>query len=179
MTSNIASQFITDLAEKGGEEWEIEAQLKDALKQHFRPEFLNRVDEVIVFHQLTKKDLRGIVDIQFQQLSSRLAERKITAELTEEGKKLLAELGWDPTFGARPLKRVIQQKLENPLATKLLDGEITEGEHITIDAVGKSFAFRATGPAKAKPRSDGRPAKRTTVPPNGGSGDVVEGEVVE
>jgi ATP-dependent Clp protease ATP-binding subunit ClpB len=178
MTSNIASQFISDVAEKGGEEWEIEAQLKDALKQHFRPEFLNRVDEVIVFHQLSKKDLAGIVDIQFQQLARRLAERKITAELTEEGKKLLAELGWDPTFGARPLKRVIQQKLENPLATKLLDGEITEGQHITIDAMGKSFSFRIEGGA-GKDKSKGKADKKATVPPNGNGGDVVEGEVVE
>ncbi len=178
MTSNIASQFISDVAEKGGEEWEIEAQLKDALKQHFRPEFLNRVDEIILFHQLSKKDLAGIVDIQFQQLARRLAERKITAELTEEGKKLLAELGWDPTFGARPLKRVIQQKLENPLATKLLDGEITEGQHITIDAMGKSFSFRIEGGA-GKDKSKGKADKKATVPPNGNGGDVVEGEVVE
>ena len=124
MTSNIASQFIQQLAERKAEQWEIEMQVAEALKQKFRPEFLNRIDESVVFHQLSKSDLAGIVDIQMGQLSRRLVDRRITMEVTDPAKSLLAELGWDPTFGARPLKRVIQQKLENPLASRLLAGDI-------------------------------------------------------
>jgi len=141
MTSNIASGFVQELTEKDAEQWEIEAQIKDALKQQFRPEFLNRIDEVIVFGSLTKEHLAAIVDIQMAELSKRLAERKLTAELTGQAKDLLAELGWDASFGARPLKRVIQQKIENELARKILAGEIAEGAHVVISAAGKAFTF--------------------------------------
>ena len=171
MTSNIASQYIQQLAEKNAEEWEIEAQLKEALKQHFRPEFLNRIDETIVFHNLTKKDLAGIVDIQLSHLAGRLAERKITLLLTDPARTLLAELGWDPSFGARPLKRVIQQKLENPLATRILAGDVREGDSVSVDASGRSFTFKSaptapeTKPSARKGRGKGK--------------EVVEGEIVE
>ncbi|MDY6913172.1 MAG: ATP-dependent chaperone ClpB [Planctomycetota bacterium] len=141
MTSNIASQYIQQLAERNAEDWEIEAQLTDSLKKQFRPEFLNRIDETVVFHSLTKEDLAAIVDIQVRELSDRLAERDITLELTAAAKDLLAEFGWDVTYGARPLKRVIQQKIENALAGKILNGEIDEGQAVTISAAGKSFTF--------------------------------------
>jgi len=160
MTSNIASQIVQQLAEKQAEEWEIEAQLKDALKQHFRPEFLNRIDETIIFHSLTKEHIAAIVDIQLGHLAERLTGRKIKLTLTGEARELLAELGWDPTFGARPLKRVIQQKVENSLAAKILAGEVNESDSVAVSASGKSFTFDVT-PAEAP------------------SGEVLEGEVVE
>ena len=141
MTSNVASQLVQDLAEKKAEEWEIEVQLMEALKASFRPEFINRIDETVVFHSLSKKDLAGIVDIQVGELAKRLADRKITLEVTEAAKNLVTELGYDPSFGARPLKRLVQQKLENVLAGKILAGEIADGQHVVIDAEGKSFTF--------------------------------------
>ncbi len=141
MTSNIASQHIQALSESQAQDWEIEAQIKDALKQVFRPEFLNRIDEIIVFHQLSREDLAAIVEIQVRELARRLAERHITLEVHEEARKLLAELGYDQAFGARPLKRVIQQKLENPLAQKMLSGQIAEGTKVEVHARGQSFDF--------------------------------------
>ena len=141
MTSNIGSQAIQELASRGSEDFEIEAQVRTQLKQHFRPELLNRIDETIIFHQLTREQLAGIVGIQLQLLTDRLAEREMTIHLTDEAMKLLAEEGYDPTFGARPLKRVIQQRIENPLASKLLAGDFAPGDHIKVDIEGKSFTF--------------------------------------
>jgi ATP-dependent Clp protease ATP-binding subunit ClpB len=143
MTSNIAGNLVQELSEKGGEDWEIEAQLKDVLKQTFRPEFLNRIDETIVFHNLSKENIAAIVDIQVAHLARRLAVRKITLELSDAARGLLAELGWDPSFGARPLKRVIQQKLENPLAGKILANEIHDGDTVAVGVKGKTFTFAA------------------------------------
>ena len=111
------------------------------MKQHFRPEFLNRIDETVVFHSLTKANLADIVDIQVSELSKRLAGRKISITVTDEAKGLVAELGYDPTFGARPLKRLIQQKLENGLAGRIIAGEVTDGDHVVINAKGKTFTF--------------------------------------
>ena len=144
MTSNIASQVIHGLAESKAEDWEIEAQLTEALKATFRPEFLNRIDETVVFASLTREDLVAIVDIQIAELSRRLAEREITLEVTDAARGLVAELGYDPSFGARPMKRLVRQKLENALAGKILAGEIVDGRHVVIGAEGKSFTFEAT-----------------------------------
>jgi ATP-dependent Clp protease ATP-binding subunit ClpB len=141
MTSNIASQQIQQLTEESGADWEIEAHVKDALKQLFKPEFLNRVDEIIVFHMLTKDDLRKIVDIQLEYLSERLNTRKIKLEFADSARKLICGEGYDPAFGARPLKRTIQQRLENPLAAQLLSGKFTEGDTIKIDADTHKFTF--------------------------------------
>jgi ATP-dependent Clp protease ATP-binding subunit ClpB len=142
MTSNIASQFMQDLSEHNAEQWEIEARLKDALKQTFRPEFLNRIDETVVFHSLNKEHLAAIAEILIGDLGKRLAERKISLEVTGAAKLLIGELGYDPTFGARPMKRLIQQELENPLATKILTGQVEAGQHIIVDAQAKGFVFR-------------------------------------
>jgi ATP-dependent Clp protease ATP-binding subunit ClpB len=142
LTSNIASGVIQELTEKKAEDWEVEARLKDALKQQFRPEFLNRIDETVVFHSLTKKDIGGIVAIQVALLAARLADRKIELTLTPAARDLVAELGYDPSFGARPLKRVIQQQIENALAHKILAGEIADGSKVAIDAAGKAFKFK-------------------------------------
>jgi len=141
MTSNIASQQIQQLTEESGADWEIEAHVKDALKQLFKPEFLNRVDEIIVFHMLTKGDLRKIVDIQLNYLRGRLGARKIGIEFTDSARKLIMDEGYDPVFGARPLKRTIQQRLENPLAGELLAGKFTDGDKIKINADAHKFTF--------------------------------------
>ena len=141
MTSNLASEVIQDMARNEAEDWEIEAQLAEALKLQFRPEFLNRIDETVVFHVLSREDLAGIVDIQVGELSNRLAGRKISIEVTGAAKGLIAELGYDPTFGARPLKRLIQQKIENALAERIITAEVTDGDHVVIDAEGKTFTF--------------------------------------
>lgn len=145
MTSNFAGSEILKLTEEKGADWEIEAHVKDTLKQFFRPEFLNRIDEIIVFHMLTKKDLAKIVDIQLNYLAQRLKDRKINVEFTDNARKLISEEGYDPSFGARPLKRAIQQRLENPLATELLAGKFNEGDTIKIDADSHKFIFKKAG----------------------------------
>jgi ATP-dependent Clp protease ATP-binding subunit ClpB len=135
MTSNVGSQRI--LQYQGSHIGEIYDRMKDAvldeLRKAFRPEFLNRVDEVIVFHTLTKDHLKEIVDIQLHRLRDRLAERNITLSLTDAAKGHIAEVGYDPAYGARPLKRVIQRELETALAKKLLGGEIRDGATVTVD----------------------------------------------
>jgi len=141
MTSNIASQQIQKLTEEAGADWEIEAHVKDALKQVFKPEFLNRVDEIIVFHMLTKDDLRKIVNIQLNYLAERLNGQKIKLEFTEEARKQIMDEGYDPVYGARPLKRTIQQRLENSLATELLAGKFAEGDTVKVDSTGHKFTF--------------------------------------
>ncbi|MFZ2145603.1 MAG: ATP-dependent chaperone ClpB [Sedimentisphaerales bacterium] len=141
MTSNIASYQIQRITEESGADWEIEAHVKDALKQLFKPEFLNRVDEIIVFHMLDKEHLRQIVDIQLNYLAERLNGRNIKLKFTDSARKQIMDEGYDPAFGARPLKRTIQQRLENPLAAELLAGKFTDGDKIKIDADSHKFMF--------------------------------------
>ncbi|MHC4482781.1 MAG: ATP-dependent chaperone ClpB [Planctomycetota bacterium] len=141
MTSNIASQQIQELTEEAGADWEIEAHVKEALKRHFKPEFLNRIDEIIVFRMLTKDDLRKIVEIQLNYLKERLDGRKIKLEFTDSARKQIMDEGYDPVFGARPLKRTIQQRLENPLAAELLADKFAEGDTVKIDADAHRFVF--------------------------------------
>jgi ATP-dependent Clp protease ATP-binding subunit ClpB len=111
------------------------------LRDRFRPEFLNRVDEVVVFEALTREQLADIVELQLARLRERLAERKLSLEVTEEAKELLAEEGWDPAYGARPLKRAIQRLVENPLALRLLEGDFAEGDVVRVDALDGELAF--------------------------------------
>ena len=141
MTSNIASQQIQQLTEESGADWEIEAHVKDALKLLFKPEFLNRIDEIIVFHMLDKQYLRQIVDIQLDYLAERLKDRHINLEFTDNASRQIMDEGYDPAFGARPLKRTIQQRLENPLAAELLAGKFSDGDNIKIDADAHRFTF--------------------------------------
>ena len=141
MTSNLASQQIQQLTEESGADWEIEAHVKDALKMLFKPEFLNRIDEIIVFHMLDKEHLRTIVDIQLDYLAERLKGRHISLEFTDNARRQIMDEGYDPAFGARPLKRTIQQRLENPLAAELLAGKFTDGDKIKIDANAHKFTF--------------------------------------
>jgi ATP-dependent Clp protease ATP-binding subunit ClpB len=141
MTSNFASQQILELSEEEGADWEIEAHVKEALKKHFKPEFLNRIDEIIIFHMLRREHLKQIVEIQLRYLAERLKSRHLEVEFTEAAKRLLMEEGYEPSFGARPLKRVIQQRLENPLAAELIAGKFAEGDKIRVDADGHHFRF--------------------------------------
>jgi len=141
MTSNLGSQWILELGEE--DRAEMERRVQEALREHFRPEFLNRVDEVIVFHSLTRADIRRIVDIQIASLRKLLAERELDLTLTDAARDALAEEGYDPHFGARPLKRTIQRRLQNPLAMKLLAGEFKPGETIEVDVKRGEIVFRA------------------------------------
>jgi len=139
MTSNIASALI--LGFKGQNYEKMKEEALDVLRQSFRPEFLNRVDEVVVFHPLTRDELRKIVDIQLIRLRQRLEERKIDLELTDRARDYLAEHGYDPSYGARPLKRIIQRELETALGRKLISGEIRDGSRVKVDAGNKGLEF--------------------------------------
>ncbi|HSB34344.1 MAG TPA: ATP-dependent chaperone ClpB, partial [Nitrospirota bacterium] len=140
MTSNIGSALIQDLR---SDEEELRRRVTEAMRQHFRPEFLNRVDDIIIFHPLDAEVLKQIVTIQVGLVQKRLAERKIEIGLTEGAKELLAEEGFDLVYGARPLKRVIQRDILNPLASKLLAGEVKEGSRVVVDRDDRRLVFRA------------------------------------
>ncbi|MES1248263.1 MAG: AAA family ATPase, partial [Actinomycetota bacterium] len=117
----------------------------EAMRDHFRPEFLNRVDEIVVFQPLSREQIGEIVDLQLERLRARLAERRITLELTDAAKEALADAGWDPAYGARPLKRAIQRLVENPLALRLLEGELGDGDTVRIDASEGELVFGRVG----------------------------------
>jgi ATP-dependent Clp protease ATP-binding subunit ClpB len=138
MTSNIGSQAIMELAGKFKEK-EIHARATEALRQHFLPEFLNRIDEIIVFHPLGREELHEIVDLQLARLKKQLTEAKYELEVTDSAKDLLTQEGYDPQYGARPLKRVIQQRLQNTLANEILSGAFPEGSTILVDAQNGDF----------------------------------------
>jgi len=142
MTSNIGSHFIAETVIKGEPMTEVvKRQVMDALRAHFRPEFINRVDDIIVFHALTREQMRTIIDIQLRGLVKRLEDRKIHVELTDRAKDLIIEEGYDPTYGARPLKRTIQRRVLDPLAMRVLQGEFREGSRVRIDAAGGDLQF--------------------------------------
>lgn len=140
MTSNIGSQAIQELSGQADEK-EIHNRVMEALQKHFLPEFLNRVDEVIVFHPLGRSEIREIVDLQLQRLNSQLEKNGFKLQVSEAAKQLLANEGYDPAYGARPLKRVIQQRLQNSLANELLAGIYSAGDTIEIDAAQDGFVF--------------------------------------
>lgn len=133
MTSNIGSQYILDVAGDDSRYGEMYNRVMEAMRAHFRPEFLNRVDEFIIFHSLRKDQLRQIVQLQVQRLQQRLSDRHITLSLTEKAIDFLAEVGYDPVYGARPLKRAIQKQLETPIAKAILRGEFFDGDTILVD----------------------------------------------
>ena len=149
MTSNIGGGIIQRMSEEGAIDVEIESRVREELKQHFRPEFLNRISEVVVFHRLTEEDLTRIVDIQVALLQKRLADRQIKLHLTDAAKRQLAHTGYDPVYGARPLKRLIQQEIENPLARRILAGDYVDGDQVEIDAAGDGFSFTRVDPVHA------------------------------
>jgi ATP-dependent Clp protease ATP-binding subunit ClpB len=113
----------------------------EAMRDVFRPEFLNRIDEIVEFEPLSKEQIGEIVELQLRRVEARLAERGLRLELTDAAKETLAEAGWDPTYGARPLKRAIQRLLENPLALRLLEGEFSEGDTVRVDAKDHELVF--------------------------------------
>jgi len=137
MTSNIGSQFISEL----DDEAQIKTKVLEAMREHFRPEFLNRVDETVIFHRLDKSQIKEIIDIQLAHLYKRLADRKITLEVTEKAKELLATEGYDPAFGARPLKRAIQRLLQDPLSMMILEGAFKEGDTVRAEAKKGEIIF--------------------------------------
>jgi ATP-dependent Clp protease ATP-binding subunit ClpB len=141
MTSNLGSQLIMELGEQNRQE--MVQQVDEILHRQFRPEFLNRIDETIVFHGLSRSDLASIVDIQVSLLTRRLAEKKFTISMTDRAKDFLIEVGYDPAFGARPLKRAIQRYALDRLAMQILEGKFAEGDRIMVDVSpdGKQLQF--------------------------------------
>ena len=146
MTSNIGSHYI--LENTGGDLAAVEVQVMKTLQGHFKPEFLNRVDDIIIFRPLGMEQIEHIVDLQLARFEKLLADRKLTLEVTPEAKHLLAEEGYDPAFGARPLKRAIQRMIQNPLAMRLLEGEFAEGDRILVaPGEGRNLSFTNADPA--------------------------------
>jgi ATP-dependent Clp protease ATP-binding subunit ClpB len=141
MTSNIGSDHILDLSGDDARYDEMQQRVTDALRSHFRPEFLNRVDDIIIFHTLTRNELSQIVRLQLNRIQSLLADQKLTLELTATAQNFIAAAGYDPVYGARPLKRAIQRQLQNPIATKILENAFTEGDTILIDLVDDALTF--------------------------------------
>ena len=142
MTSNLGSHAILEMTDRHEDESMIEAHVRGILKKHFRPELLNRIDETVIFRALTREQLTGVVEIQLSSLRRRLAARGMTLGVTAGATEALVSEGYDPQFGARPLKRVIQHRIENALAGKILGGELKEGDSIRVDYQGKSFTFQ-------------------------------------
>jgi ATP-dependent Clp protease ATP-binding subunit ClpC len=141
MTSNIGTQYAKQggtlgfLRSTGGDDEarESKKKIEEGLKQTFRPEFLNRIDEIIIFHTLTLEHMEQIVDLQMKEIRERLEERSVSIELTEASRKWLAEEGYDPAFGARPLRRTLQRYVESPLSKRILQGEFKAGDHVMAD----------------------------------------------
>jgi len=168
MTSNIGTRYIhkggplgfRTLPDETGEERKLREEIEEGLKRTFRPEFLNRVDEVIIFHTLSKADVVRIVDLQIKEVEERLGELGLSISLTDAAREWLADRGYDPSFGARPLRRVIQREVENPLSRRLLAGEFAPGDQVTVDvADGKLVFVKAGGSARPAPA----PAELTSV----------------
>jgi ATP-dependent Clp protease ATP-binding subunit ClpB len=156
MTSNLGSDFLVNQPE-GEDVKAVEREVMGVVRAHFRPEFLNRVDEIILFHRLRREDMGSIVDIQFKRLAKLLEDRKIEIALDPRGRQWLADKGYDPTYGARPLKRVIQKWVQDPLAQALLAGEIHDGATVKVSAAqgkltidGKPVAGQENEPPAAK-----------------------------
>ncbi len=156
MTSNVGSQMIQELFERGGAYDEMRDAVMESLQARFLPEFLNRIDEIIVFRPLARAEIRKIVDLQIGRLAKLLEQRDFGLEVTDRAREEIAGRGYDPAMGARPLKRVIQQELQNPLASELLKGEYPEGSTIRIDYDGADFTFAAIGDGNGTPRKGTR-----------------------
>jgi len=167
MTSNIGTKYTS----KGGtlgfarsredeseDVREVRRQIEAGLKQTFRPEFLNRIDEIIIFHTLTREHVLQIVDLQMKEIESRLAEQGLSIELTVAAQEWLANEGYDPQFGARPLRRTLQRRVENPLALRLLQGEFASGDVVVVDASEEGLVFTRKGPVALETVA---PAKET------------------
>jgi ATP-dependent Clp protease ATP-binding subunit ClpB len=150
MTSNVGSHLLAESSNEGGTITEgTRRQVLEALRAHFKPEFLNRIDEIIFFHSLGREHMKRIIDIQVAGLMKRLADRKIHVQLTGAAKELLVREGYDPAYGARPLKRTIQRRVLDPLALRVLEGDFVEGDTVAIDAEGATLKFEKGEPVRA------------------------------
>ncbi len=147
MTSNIGSPQILEAQQSRSSFEQVKSLVTAELRRHFRPEFLNRVDETVVFHPLATEQLTKIVEIQMERLRTRLAERRITLSITEAALRHLGEKGYDPIYGARPLKRLIQQELETPLARLIVTGELRDGDQATVDLRDGGIMIARKAPA--------------------------------
>jgi ATP-dependent Clp protease ATP-binding subunit ClpB len=156
MTSNLGSQWILELG--ADEHEEMERRVMQAVREHFRPELLNRIDEIVIFHGLTKDDLKHVVLLQTQALRSMLAERELGLEISDRALDALVEEGYDPHYGARPLKRTLQRRIQNPLAMKLLRGEFKPGQTVRVEFEKGEFRFEAVSP-RAKAKAEPAPAR--------------------
>jgi ATP-dependent Clp protease ATP-binding subunit ClpB len=143
LTSNLGAEFLASQAE-AEDSSAVRDEVMGAVRAHFRPEFLNRLDEIILFHRLSREQMNAIVDIQLEHLVALLADRKITPQLDEKARSWLASAGYDPVFGARPLKRVIQRNLQNPLATMILEGKVADGDTVIISAAKHGLVINGT-----------------------------------
>jgi len=174
MTSNIGSQHIQGMGER--EYGAMKALVMEELRRAFRPEFLNRVDETVIFHSLGREHLRRIVDIQVGLLLKRLEERKIALVLSDRAKDYLAETGYDPTYGARPLKRAVQRLVFDPLSRGILGGQFREGDTVHADWEKGAEALTFTrGEAASAPKSKAKGGAKK----KGGGPEVVDAEVVD
>lgn len=166
MTSNIGSQMIQEITRERGTVQEIKEAVTEALREKFLPEFLNRIDETIVFQPLAKEQITRIVDLQLQRLRKQLEQQEIGLVVTEAAEKAIGDEGYDPLYGARPLKRVIQQRIQNPLATEILKGSIPAGSGVKIDFVSDEYVFT---PIAAPQDGDGKPGKASRRKARGGT----------
>jgi ATP-dependent Clp protease ATP-binding subunit ClpC len=165
MTSNLGTSsenkgrfgFVTSRAADDGQREQRQEQVEKALREAFRPEFLNRIDEIIVFEPLTEKELSQIVELLLRDVANRLSDRKVEVEVTEAAKAELVKEGYDRVYGARPLKRTIQRRIENPLAKRILGSEFGEGDVIRVDYNGEEFRFEKAGHHEVAPESRAEP----------------------
>ena len=138
MTSNLGSREIQEVSE---DEKQVGEAVTQVLREHFKPEFLNRIDDIVIFHRLSREQIAQIIDVQLERLRAMLHERNVSLELQDSARELLAREGYDPNFGARPLKRAIQTLIQNPLAMKLLRGEISPGQTVIVSARDGEMEF--------------------------------------
>lgn len=146
MTSNLGSDLIMRMAEENAEEQNIKRQIEEILHHQFKPEFLNRIDETIIFRSLSREDISSIVTIQLKRLAKRLEDQKLKLRFSQNAKKYLVSVGYDPLFGARPLKRAIRKYVEDPLAMELLDNKFDEDQVILVDADNDGIVFSTASP---------------------------------
>jgi ATP-dependent Clp protease ATP-binding subunit ClpA len=156
MTSNLGSEHIAKMGSLGflsdasGEKQSLKDKVMESLREHFRPEFLNRVDEIIIFDYLNKEEIRKIVDLELDKVAERLAAKRISIQLSQTAKDFLAEKGFDPNLGARPLKRIIQKMVLDPLAIQIVTGKISEGEDVSLDVSKGKIVFISKSPLRRK-----------------------------
>ncbi len=161
MTSNLGTSsetkgafgFVTDRTKSEGDREKLRSTVEDALRRFFRPEFLNRVDEVIIFEPLSQDELADIVELMLGEVEERLSDRNVSIEVTDAAKKALVEEGYDPAFGARPLRRVVERQIENALAKRILSGEFADGEKIVVDFKDDAYDFEKSDAPKSSDKA--------------------------